>query len=233
MSERPGPGALVATGMGIGVMAGGIGALALWVLLTLYDADVALMKVIAPALIGGCSLAMGAVNLGRYQFVLLQNLAPPQRDPDPPEDVYVDQRSEYEEAYEGSFEEAALPGAPGDIKALTREIARCAMLQAVWQYGHSENPTREKFTKRELVSQPVWNSGRFVLKTIGMVSESSGWADGDYGTVMALFSRVRCENNKIWVPLFGKSGQFKYITISPQLIDNSHASIGPPHSVVR
>jgi len=233
------PGRLVGIGFALGAMAGAIGALAMWVLLSLNETDLAIMKVIAPALILGCGLALATVNLGRYQAVLLQNLDP-SRYAGPPEDppersleeIYADPRTEreFEEQYAGSFEDVPAPAVPEDDGTeLVIEIAQCALQQVFWHYS-GENPTREAFTKREQVSQPIWNSGRDVLKTIGLVSETNVWADVDRVTAMAALSKVKCEEGKIWVPILGKRGHFRRISVRAQLVDNRH-TVGPPHSL--
>lgn len=151
-----------------------------------------------------------------YQVVCLEQYSVEEQLVEPVEEQLI----EYEE-------EEVLQQSP---VTLATRIARAAYTQAQWRYEHGTEPTRNAMGEKGM-TQPMWNSGRDVLKVMGLVTEGGTWIDIGWEQVNTLFNRITPEENKdrMWVPLANGRGMNR-VVISDTLMNNRYTA--PPHEPV-
>jgi len=94
------------------------------------------------------------------------------------------------------------------------DIFRQAYLQAEMYYKDGKEPTRRTM-ERQGVSQPLWNSGRHVLRAAHIVTEE-GWADAEWRQVRRLLGSTEVDHSSIQVRVLGKSN-FTILQVSDKL----------------
>jgi len=115
---------------------------------------------------------------------------------------------------------------------LAERIAECAKTQAVWHYEHGRDPTRDAF-KEAGVSQPEWNSGRHLLKIMGLVGGSGRsvkWQEVHKSVVEGALNRIVADQDRIWVPCVGNGHGLNCVLVSETLENNRHTQFVPTYT---
>lgn len=172
------------------------------------------LGVIMAISIGGWMLKNAVV----YQMVCMEPYLV--KDVQAEEEVHETEEVYEEKVYE-EIEEDVLQQNP----TLATKIARAAYTQAQWHYEYGTEPTRKVLGGKGM-SQPMWNSGRDVLKVMGLIEEEA-WAELGWEQVNTLFGRIQPaeDENRMWVPLASGRGM-KSVGISTVLTNNRYTA--PP-----
>ena len=92
------------------------------------------------------------------------------------------------------------------------QIKASALHQIEWYYVDDKAPTRDAMCQATGMPQTIWNSGRDVLKAIGLVNDE-GWLQIGLRGARALVNRVGVEGDKLWYPLAGADNQLRFLWI--------------------
>ena len=211
---------LLSTSILTGLLAGLIPStvLTLWMTLSPYEASVETVAVTVLCMEVMCAALWGTRHMLIYLAVIKQDMAgcvlyqnQPQQDE--PEGEPEEEHYEEEEEYEGPV-------------PLTTQVMRAAYLQVEWKYRHGEDPTRKKMMSRSDMSQPMWNSGRDVVKVMGLVDDSGTWTEVGWEQVNEMFLRIKPEEeqDRLWVPTLNSRG-LRPIRVTETLQNNRHTEV--------
>ena len=215
----------------LGALLGAVAlALALgFVFLSTGEPDIGYPKLV----LGLVMLCLGATAPGGALWAGLQyhrSMVEPEAAPPIMEDlseynVYEDDGWDADIEDEGSWLPPSEPN-------LAETIAKCAQTQAIWHYEHGREPTRGAFSEAG-VSQPEWNSGRHILRIMGLVTGTGRkvqWQVEHISAVTAALNRIVPDRDCIWVPHVGNGRGLSKVLVSETLENNRHTRFTPTYT---